>query len=206
MNAVGGCDIRIATAGEIDEMMGVNGFEAERGFIGPKGLKEYNGYEIEIVADETVKELKNFVEACGMLTDLNFEDYHYKDLADQLGVKELENVKENFVTLHFISYHSHKLVNLTKIWNDQKIDSNLEFLILDMARQISKYFQNDIVEHPNTLMWGRKPECWEIVKGLTYNIAELDTEQPFEFMPSNPVNKFIDKIPPVNGEDSMEVK
>ena len=61
MNAVGGVDIRIATAGEIDEMMGVNGFESERGFIGPNGLKEYNGYKIEVVADETVKELKNFV-------------------------------------------------------------------------------------------------------------------------------------------------
>ena len=61
MNAVGGVDIRIATAGEIEEMMGVNGFEAEKGFIGPNGLKEYNGYPITIVADETVKEMKNFV-------------------------------------------------------------------------------------------------------------------------------------------------
>ncbi len=61
MNAVGGSDIRIATAGEIEEMMALNGFEAEKGFIGPKGLKEYNGYEITVVADETVKDLKNFV-------------------------------------------------------------------------------------------------------------------------------------------------
>ncbi len=61
LNAVGGVDIRIATAGEIDEMMGVNGFDAERGFIGPNGLKEYNGYPVTVVADETVKELKNFV-------------------------------------------------------------------------------------------------------------------------------------------------
>ncbi len=61
MNAVGGVDIRIATAGEIEEMMGVNGFEAEKGFIGPNGLKEYNGYPITVVADETVKEMKNFV-------------------------------------------------------------------------------------------------------------------------------------------------
>ncbi|MBR6127381.1 proline--tRNA ligase [bacterium] len=61
MNAVGGLDIRIATEGEIDEMMAVNGFDSERGFIGPKGLKEYNGYPITVVADETVKDLKNFV-------------------------------------------------------------------------------------------------------------------------------------------------
>ena len=61
MNAVGGTDIRIATAGEIEEMMGVNGFDSEKGFIGPQGLKEYNGYKIKVVADETVKDMKNFV-------------------------------------------------------------------------------------------------------------------------------------------------
>ncbi len=61
MNAFSGVDIRIATAGEIEEMMGVNGFEAEKGFIGPNGLKEYNGYPITVIADETVKEMKNFV-------------------------------------------------------------------------------------------------------------------------------------------------
>ena len=61
MNAVGGCDIRIATEGEIEEMMAVNGFDSEKGFIGPKGLKEYNGYKIKVVADETVKDMKNFV-------------------------------------------------------------------------------------------------------------------------------------------------
>ena len=61
MNTVGGTDIRIATAGEIEEMMAVNGFDSEKGFIGPKGLKEYNGYKIKVVADETVKDMKNFV-------------------------------------------------------------------------------------------------------------------------------------------------
>lgn len=49
LNAVGGVDIRIAVAAEIEELLNV-----EKGFIGPKeGLT--------IVADETVKELKNFV-------------------------------------------------------------------------------------------------------------------------------------------------
>ncbi len=61
MNAVGGSDIRIATTGEIEEMMVVNGFDGEKGFIGPNGLKEYNGYPIMVVADETVKDMKNFV-------------------------------------------------------------------------------------------------------------------------------------------------
>ena len=70
MNAVGGVDIRIATAGEIEEMMGVNGFDAAKGFIGPNGLKEYNGYPVTVIADNTVKEMKNFV------IGINQEDKH----------------------------------------------------------------------------------------------------------------------------------
>ena len=35
-------------------MLEVNGFKAEPGFIGPMGLKEYNGYPITVVADETL--------------------------------------------------------------------------------------------------------------------------------------------------------
>ena len=56
MNAVGASDIRIATAPEIEEIMQNSGFDAVAGFIGPKGLKG-----VQIVADETVKEMKNFV-------------------------------------------------------------------------------------------------------------------------------------------------
>ncbi|MBQ9246648.1 proline--tRNA ligase [bacterium] len=59
MNVFAGNDIRIARNDEIEEIMNVSGFNAIPGFIGPKGLKN-----IEIVADETVKELKNFVIGC----------------------------------------------------------------------------------------------------------------------------------------------
>ena len=61
MNAVGGLDIRIATSGEIEELMHENGFDAVAGFIGPNGLKKYGEYEVKILADKTVAELKNFV-------------------------------------------------------------------------------------------------------------------------------------------------
>ncbi len=56
MNAVGAMDIRIAVASEIEELMQQNGFDAEKGFIGPNGIKD-----VTIVADETVREMKNFV-------------------------------------------------------------------------------------------------------------------------------------------------
>jgi len=56
MNAVGGIDIRIATAPEIEEIMQQNGFNAVPGFIGPRGMKN-----VTIIADNTVKDMKNFV-------------------------------------------------------------------------------------------------------------------------------------------------
>ena len=61
LNAIGGLDIRIATSAEIEELMKENGFNAIAGFIGPKGLKKYGEYEVKIIADKTVTELKNFV-------------------------------------------------------------------------------------------------------------------------------------------------
>ena len=56
MNAVGGIEIRIASAPEIEELMVEKGFNAAKGFIGPKGMQD-----LTIIADETVKDLKNFV-------------------------------------------------------------------------------------------------------------------------------------------------
>ena len=70
LNAIGGQDIRIAVAAEIEDIMGVNGFDADKGFIGPKGLKEYNGKPIRFVADKTVVDMKNFV------IGVNIKDKH----------------------------------------------------------------------------------------------------------------------------------
>ena len=56
MNAVGGIDIRIASSAEIEELITNKGFNAEPGFIGPRGMED-----ITIIADETVKDMKNFV-------------------------------------------------------------------------------------------------------------------------------------------------
>ncbi|MCM1264828.1 MAG: proline--tRNA ligase [Candidatus Gastranaerophilales bacterium] len=56
MNSIEAIDIRIATNEEIEELMSNNGFSARAGFIGPKGIND-----VTIIADETIKELKNFV-------------------------------------------------------------------------------------------------------------------------------------------------
>ena len=79
LNAVGGMEIRIATAGEIEELMQNNGFNAIPGFIGPKGFKN-----VTIIADNTVKELKNFVVGVNQndkhLVGANFDDLALSDV------------------------------------------------------------------------------------------------------------------------------
>ena len=84
MNAVGGMDIRIASSAEIEELMQQHGFNAITGFIGPKGFND-----VTIIADNTVKEMKNFVVGINQtdvhqvgtnLEDLGIDEIKYADL------------------------------------------------------------------------------------------------------------------------------
>lgn len=84
MNAVGGMDIRIATSCEIEELMQQYGFDAIPGFIGPKGFDK-----LPIIADTTVKNMKNFVVGINQndvhlvganLNDLEIQKLQYEDI------------------------------------------------------------------------------------------------------------------------------
>ncbi len=80
LNTIGGLEIRIATSGEIEEIMKENGFDAIPGFIGPKGMKN-----IEIIADNTVKDMKNFV------VGINQNDVHLVGAnIEDLGIEKLQ--------------------------------------------------------------------------------------------------------------------
>jgi len=80
LNAVGGLEIRIATSGEIEELMNNHGFNAIPGFIGPKGFKD-----ITIITDNTVKDMKNFV------VGINKTDVHHVGAnLDDLGMDEIK--------------------------------------------------------------------------------------------------------------------
>lgn len=71
-NALSVNELRIATAGEIEELMIEKGFNADKGFIGPVGMQG-----VWIIADESVQNLKNFVVGCNQkdkhLVGANFE-------------------------------------------------------------------------------------------------------------------------------------
>lgn len=84
MNAAGGIDVRIASSAEIAELMADHGFDAVPGFIGPKGMND-----IQIIADETVREMKNFVVGINQtdkhlvganLIDLDIKEFKYADI------------------------------------------------------------------------------------------------------------------------------
>ena len=81
MNALEAIEIRIATSEEIDELMQKQGFNAARGFIGPVGMKD-----ITIIADETIKDLKNFViganEQDKHIVGVNLDDIRIDKFAD----------------------------------------------------------------------------------------------------------------------------
>ena len=65
MNALNAKEIRTASDAEIEELMMNHGFDARPGFIGPKGFDD-----VRIIADNTIKNLKNFVVA------INENDVH----------------------------------------------------------------------------------------------------------------------------------
>lgn len=87
MNAVGGIDVRIASSAEIAELMAEKGFDAVPGFIGPKGMAG-----ITIIADETVRDMKNFVVGINQ-TDKHLVGANLSDLETELKYADIRLVQ-----------------------------------------------------------------------------------------------------------------
>lgn len=87
MNAVGGIDIRIASAAEIAELMAEKGFDAVPGFIGPNSMKG-----VKIIADETVKDMKNFVVGINQ-TDKHLIGANLEDLGAKFDYTDIRLVE-----------------------------------------------------------------------------------------------------------------
>ena len=98
-------------------------------------------------------------------------------------------------TIAYISYKTNYLIDLNKIWENQKIDHSLQMVIDKVSRKVSQYFVSVQNDHPNTLMWGRKKECWQQIKALTTELplASLSySTVSFTFFPENLAATFID--------------
>ena len=87
MNAAGGVDIRIASSAEIAELMEQHGFSAVAGFIGVKGMND-----IPVIADETVKDMKNFVVGINE-TDKHLVGANLSDLGRELKYTDIRLVE-----------------------------------------------------------------------------------------------------------------
>lgn len=97
-------------------------------------------------------------------------------------------------TIALISYKFDQRIDLDTIWKNQTLDRGFKSLIDSVSDTISNYFKSIIEEQPNTLMWGRKKECWEAVKQLKYGgvFEEISrTSERIDFFPQNPASVFI---------------
>lgn len=97
-------------------------------------------------------------------------------------------------TLSYIMRNTDMMFNFEKIWQDQKLTTYMQGIISTVARTISKYFVDKQPEQPNTLMWGRKEQCWKEVEALKCdaNFEFLDRgDSPINFFPVNPALTYI---------------
>jgi len=108
-------------------------------------------------------------------------------------------------TISYLAEKTRSLIDLTKIWNDQTIDNGIKNAIEAISVMISQYFVAGQSEHPNTLMWGRKKECWEEIKNLLVcgpvRSISLGRREIY-FFPENPAASFIDNEKNFNNTDT----
>ncbi|MDD5885457.1 MAG: AIPR family protein [Erysipelotrichaceae bacterium] len=97
-------------------------------------------------------------------------------------------------TISYICEKVKGLLDLERIFEEQTIDQPLKTIIDGVSRMISSYFISVQEEFPNTLMYGRKKECWETVKNLHFPVSTCGLQlgtKPIDFFPQNPALTFI---------------
>ncbi len=94
MNAVGANEIRSAAPAELADIFG-----ASKGFVGPMGIEnvkipaDYEGEKIQVVADLTAKEMKNFVIGANE-TDRHFVGVNLEDLGKDIIFADIRLVEK----------------------------------------------------------------------------------------------------------------
>ncbi len=94
MNAVGANEIRSAAPAELEDIFG-----ASKGFVGPIGIENvkipegYDGEKIQVVADLTAKEMKNFVIGANE-TDKHFVGVNLSDLGSDIIFADIRLVEK----------------------------------------------------------------------------------------------------------------
>lgn len=74
-------------------------------------------------------------------------------------------------TIAYLSFKTGQCIDLSRIWKEQRLTTNLESEIIE----VSKFVQQLIVNPPggaNVGEWCKNIRCWESVKGYDYTIGE----------------------------------
>jgi hypothetical protein len=172
----------------------VNAFERQPNLVCLGNEKSFAYFNSQVVGNMVVPDPDYYMNLVGCLI--------LWQKADKIILKAGIPIKAAVLpyTIAKISEMAHQRIDLHKIFENQKIDDGLATVILEVAKAINQYFTSVLPEHPNTLMWGRKPECWEFVKNhIYYNFPYMELlTKPIEFYPQNPAIVFIDNLSNMN--------
>lgn len=97
-------------------------------------------------------------------------------------------------TVAYISAKANSKIDLNSIWQNQKISSEFAAAIERTSKAISAFFVSVQSKYPNTLMYGRKNDCWSNVSNLNIPLPELSgfvSDRVINFFPMHPARAFI---------------
>lgn len=120
LNAAGGLEIRIATSGEIAEIMAERGFVAEPGFIGVKGMND-----IKVIVDETVRDMKNYVVGINQ-TDKHLVGANHKDLEHPMLSEAIKYVDIRLVERGELCPQCGKPLFVTKVLKSETFSNSAQ--------------------------------------------------------------------------------
>ena len=97
-------------------------------------------------------------------------------------------------TIAYLSKKADSKIDLNSIWQNQKITRKLAASIEQISIAISNYFVSVQDQFPNTLMYGRKNDCWIKVSNLDIPVSDLDcfvSNRAIDFFPMHPARAYI---------------
>ncbi len=102
----------------------------------------------------------------------------FKEIDRIVARKSLGGYKANMVAylLSWLSYKSHKRLNLIKIWENQEINEPLNDMIESMITIVWKHINSPSKVGMNIGEWCKRPECWQTLKDKYVDDSKIRDE------------------------------
>ncbi|MBD1362999.1 AIPR family protein [Mucilaginibacter sp. ZT4R22] len=88
-------------------------------------------------------------------------------------------------TVAWINYHTEERLNLSKIWNAQRLSDSLWLLLKSVLLKINEFFQQKPEEFALISEWGKREECWKALSsiapaemGINFELIAADLNEP----------------------------